>query len=129
MLHLLDIFLSIVHLAIIGFNLFGWIWPSARKAHFISILITAASWFILGIWFGIGYCPVTDWQWKVKEKLGEQNLPASFVTYFANKITGQNFSDAFINKVTVICFALSVLLSIYVNFIYKLWRKRKKETL
>ena len=129
MLHLLDIFLSIVHLSIIGFNLFGWIWPSARKAHLISILITAASWFILGIWFGIGYCPVTDWQWNVKEKLGEQNLPASFVTYFANKITGKNFSDAFINTVTVICFALAVLISIYVNFIHKLWRKGKKETL
>src|SRR6185295_15647493 len=111
MLQLLDILLTIAHLAIIGFNLFGWIWPATRKAHFICIMATGASWFLLGIWFGIGYCPVTDWQWQVKTKLGEQELPASFITYYADKITGRNFSESFINTVTVVCFALALLLS------------------
>src|SRR5215217_7632226 len=116
MLKLLDVFLTLVHFSIVGFNLFGWIWQATRRAHFICILVTAASWFLLGIWFGIGYCPVTDWQWRVKEKLGEQNLPASFITYMANKITGHNFSPALIDTVTVASFAAAVLLSVYVNF-------------
>jgi hypothetical protein len=73
MLLLLDLFLTLVHIAIVLFNLFGWIPKTTRKAHFISILLTAVSWFLLGIWFGMGYCPFTDWQWRVKEQLGERN--------------------------------------------------------
>src|SRR5450756_437447 len=80
MLRLLDIFLTFFHLIIIGFILFGWIWPATRKMHFICVLATAASWLLLGLWFGVGYCPVTDWQWQVKAKLGEHDLPASFIT-------------------------------------------------
>jgi hypothetical protein len=119
MLTLLDIFLTLVHLVIIGFNLFGWIWPATRKAHFICVLATAASWFLLGIWFGIGYCPVTDWQWRVKEQLGEHDLPASFIKYYADKISGENISSVFIDEVTIICFTIVALLSVYVNFIKK----------
>lgn len=123
MLHLLDVFLTLLHLVIIGFNLAGWIFPATRRLHFIFIMLTAASWFLLGIWFGIGYCPITDWQWQVKEKLGESNLPNSFITYFANKITGGHFSDAFVDRFTLIFFIAAVLLSVYVNFV-----KRKKDT-
>lgn len=122
MLWFLDVFLTLVHLVIIGFNLFGWIWMPTRKAHFICVLATAASWFLLGIWFGLGYCPVTDWQWRVKEQLGEHNLPASFVKYYADKISGKNISSSLIDLVTVISFAIAALISVYVNFIKK---KRK----
>lgn len=123
MLQLLDILLTIVHLAIVGFNLFGWIPTSTRRAHFISILLTTASWFLLGIWFGVGYCPFTDWQWQVKEKLGEKNLPPNFIEYFAEKITGSDFDSQFINNMIGICFALAAMVSIYLNFIA---RKREK---
>ena len=119
MLSFLDYLLTFTHFAIVVFNLFGWIPPATRKAHFISILLTAASWFLLGIWFGIGYCPVTDWQWEVKEKLGEKNLPSSFITYYAEKFTGHNFSPSLINTITVIAFFLAVGASIYVNFFVK----------
>lgn len=121
MLHFLDVLLTVLHLLIIGFNLSGWIFPATRKLHFIFILVTAFSWFILGIWFGMGYCPITDWQWQIKEKMGERNLPGSFITYYAHKITGRSFSDAFVNQVTLICFIVAALLSVYVNFF-----KRKK---
>ena len=119
MLKFLDILYTIIHLLIIGFNLFGWIWPRTRKAHLITIGATAASWFILGIWFGWGYCPVTDWQWDVKEKLGERDLPASFITYFANKLTGKDFSDRLVNEVTLIIFVLLIIITVYVNFFRK----------
>ena len=119
MLQLLDVFLTLVHLVIIGFNLFGWIWPATRKAHFICVLATAASWFLLGIWFGMGYCPVTDWQWRVKEQLGEHNLPASFIKYYADKISGKNISSSLIDMVTGVSFMVAALLSVYINFIKK----------
>ena len=122
MLQFVDVILTIVHLAIVAFNLFGWIPKITRKAHFISIVLTTASWFLLGIWFGMGYCPFTDWQWQVKEKLGEKNLPTNFIEYFSEKITGNDFDSQFINNVIAISFALVALLSVYINF-YK--RKRQ----
>jgi hypothetical protein len=119
MLKLLDVLLTILHLVIILFNLFGWMFSSTRKLHLISIILTAASWFILGIWFGMGYCPITDWQWNVKEKLGEHNLPSNFIEYFAEKISGRDLSSQLINTAIAVCFALAAILSVYVNFIRK----------
>ncbi len=119
MLTLLDIFLSLVHIALIGFNLLGWIWPATRKAHLISVALTAASWFILGIWFGWGYCPITDWQWQVKEKLGERNLPNSFIKYFADKVTGRNINRTLIDTLTLVFFLAAIVMSLYVNLLKK----------
>ena len=118
-LHALDLLLTLLHFAIIGFNLFGWIWKATRKAHLICIAITGACWFILGIWFGIGYCPITDWQWHIKERLGETNLPGSFIRYYADKISGRDVSDSFIDAMTAGSFFVAALLSVYVNFIGK----------
>jgi hypothetical protein len=116
MLLFADIFFTIIHLAIILFNLFGWIPRSTRRAHFIMVILTAASWFILGIWFGMGYCPITDWQWRVKELRGEINLPGNFVEYFAEKLSNHNFDSQLVNIVTGVSFALAALASVFVNF-------------
>jgi hypothetical protein len=116
MLLFADIFFTIIHLAIILFNLFGWIPRSTRRAHFVMVILTAASWFILGIWFGMGYCPITDWQWRVKELRGEGNLPGNFVEYFAEKLSNHNFDSQLVNIVTGVSFALAALASVFVNF-------------
>lgn len=123
MLQFLDVLLTVVHLSIVGFNLFGWMPRATRKAHFVSVLLTAASWLLLGLWFGIGYCPFTDWQWRVKEKLGETNLPSNFIEYFAEKITGNNFDAQFVNNVITVSFALVALISVYLNFFHR--KKRR----
>ena len=128
MLKLLDIFLSVIHLAIVFFNLFGWIPKKTRKAHFILIILTAASWFILGIWFGTGYCPLTDWQWKVKAKLGERDLPPNFIEYFLEKIFVQDVSSAFVNTLIAVSFAVAAILSVSVNFIMPALARRRSRT-
>src|SRR5277367_6719571 len=109
-LRVLDLLLTLFHLVIIGFNLFGWIWKSTRKLHFIVIIITAGCWFILGIWYGIGYCPVTDWEWHVKTQLGETNLPDSFIKYYADKISGTSVSDSLVDMAIAVCFSAASLL-------------------
>lgn len=114
---LLDWFFTLLHLVIIGFNLLGWIWPSTRKLHLIVVALTLGCWLILGIWYGLGYCPITDWQWQIKEKLGEVNLPNSFIKYYADKISGQDISSLFIDIVTGVSFTLAIMMTIYVNFI------------
>jgi hypothetical protein len=110
-LHFLDFFLTLLHLLIIGFNLFGWIWKSTRKSHFYLVIATIFSWVVLGFWFGFGYCPVTDWQWQVKAKLGERDLPNSFIKYFADKVTGMDISSTMIDAVTAVSFGLVVIVS------------------
>ncbi|MGI4730034.1 MAG: DUF2784 domain-containing protein [Janthinobacterium lividum] len=115
-LKLLDFLLTVVHLVIIGFNLFGWISPKTCKLHFVFVLLTAACWLGLGYWYGIGYCPVTDWQWQVKTQLGEQNLPNSFIKYEVDKIIGKDSNAVFIDIITAASFFLAAVISVYVNF-------------
>lgn len=115
-LQLLDYFYTIIHLLIIGANLFAWIWPKTRKIHLYIVGITLFCWLILGIWYGIGYCPITDWQWQVKEKLGETNLPNSFVKYYLDKITGKDIPDTTVDIITLGSFLIAIICSIKVNF-------------
>ena len=74
---------------------------------------------LLGIWFGLGYCPLTDWQWDVKAKLGATNLPKSFITWFAEKLSGTDISDSLVDTITAVVFALVAALSVYRNFFRK----------
>jgi hypothetical protein len=121
MLQFLDIVLTIAHISVTLFNLTGWIWKKTRKIHLITLALTILSWFVLGIWHGWGYCFLTDWQWDVKEKLGEKDLPNSFIKYFADKLTGQDFDPELVNNVTLACLVFAVAAAIFVNF-----RTRKK---
>ena len=127
MIKFLDILLTIAHLLLIGFNLFGWIWPATRKAHLICLLVTAGSWIILSPWYGLGYCPLTDWQWQVKEKLGEENLPASFIKYFADKVTGLHYNTDFIDSVTLFSLIGAFILSLYFNFLHRRFLEKNKK--
>lgn len=118
-LNFLDSLLTAVHFIIIGFNLFGWVFPATRKLHLYGVAITLGCWLILGIWYGIGYCPVTDWQWDVKTRLGEQNLPNSFIKYYADWITGTDINSTLIDILTLLFFLISILISVYLNFFRK----------
>lgn len=115
-LKLLDFLLTIFHLLIISFNLLGWISIKTRKLHFVFVLITAVCWIGLGYWYGLGYCPVTDWQWQVKTQLGEHDLPNSFIKYYVDQIIGTNTNAVFIDIITATCFFLAAVISVYVNF-------------
>lgn len=119
MYHFLDLLFTLLHTLVIGINLLGWIWVRTRKLHLAVVAATLFSWLVLGIWFGFGYCPLTDWQWQVKEKLGERNLPNSFIKYFADKISGGDIDAGLIDNLTLVIFVSVILISIYVNFIRK----------
>ena len=117
MLHFLDIFYTLLHIAIMGFNLTGWIWKRTRIAHVVLLCLTAGSWVVLGPWYGWGYCPITDWHWRVKLKLGETDLPNSFVKYLADKISGKDIPSSIIDGVTLGCLVFSIVAAFYVNLI------------
>lgn len=109
-----DVGLYIVHIAVILFNLLGWIWIKTLRAHLIVIAATAFSWVALGFWFGFGYCFITDWQWQIKRKLGETGLPASFITWFFHSV-GIPAPPSVVDWITAVTFGLAAALSLYRN--------------
>lgn len=121
MLQLLDTFFVVFHSALILFNLTGWIWKKTRSLHLAVISLTILSWFGLGLVYGLGYCPCTDWHWQVKRALGEVGLPASYVKYYLDGITGMDFDPATVDAVVAILGITALLLSVAMNL-----RDRKK---
>lgn len=116
MLHLLDILLFSIHIIIISVNLFGWIYIRTRKLHLIIVGLTLFSWLVLGLWKGFGYCILTDWHWDIKRKLGEKDLPHSFVSYLSNNVLGMSLSTSTVDYITVICFSVAIVMSIRLSF-------------
>ena len=111
----IDYFFIVFHGSLTLFNLTGWMWRRTRRIHLITIGLTIVSWFGLGIFYGWGYCPSTDWHWEVKRKLGETNLPHSYVKYYVDKLTGFSWEplvvDAAVLSLGLLAFALSCWLN------------------
>jgi hypothetical protein len=84
---LADWFFTLLHLAVIGFNLFGWISPKTRRLHRWCVAITAFCWIVIGWWVGrIGYCPLTEWHYRIKYLRGARHLPPSYIGYLLERI-------------------------------------------
>lgn len=115
MYQILDIFFFVFHSVLILFNLFGWIWKKTRRLNLVTLSLTAFSWIILGIWYGFGYCPSTDWHWTVRRELGYYDMPNSYIKFLVDELTGIDFPAATVDLWTGILLALAFLVSIYVN--------------
>lgn len=120
----LDIFFISFHTILIVFNLFGWIWRPLRKINLLTLIVTGASWFILGIFYGIGYCPLTDWHWTVLHKLGKYDLPNSYIKYLVERLSGLEVNAQTVDTCTVVFYFAALLVSVYVNF----FKQRKKSS-
>ena len=114
-LKFLDFLFFTVHSVFILFNVFGWILPRWRRMHLVALMITAFSWFGLGIWFGWGYCLCTDWHWQVREILGYQDMSSSYIHFLILKVTGANLSIDFVDACTLIIFLSAFIISTFLN--------------
>ncbi len=118
----LDFFLTTIHGCLVVFNLTGWLWRRTRRLHLGVIGLTILFWFGAGAFYGWGYCPLTDWHWQVKYRLGETGLPASYIKYYADRITGYD-TNALLIDASVLVLGLSALaLSLWTN--WRDWRSR-----
>ena len=120
----LNVFLFVFHIALIPFNLFGWIFRPLRRWNLITLGITAFSWIILGIFFGFGYCFLTDWHWQIREKLGHTNPYNSYIHFLVETLFDIQVSAALVDRYTGIFFAAAVIMSVVTNF--GLFRNKKK---
>lgn len=115
MYEFLDIFFFVFHTCLILFNLFGWIWKATRTLNLITLSATAFSWVVLGIWYGFGYCPCTDWHWMVRRELGYADMPNSYIKFLIDELTGLQFAAYTVDLWTGILFFSAFVISIYVN--------------
>jgi len=122
--HLLDILFVIFHSSLIIFNLFGWIWKRTRQINLVVLGLTGASWLFLGLIVGtLGYCPLTDWHFRILYKLGQTDLPSSYIKYLADRLTGLDVSASMIDNVTLFAFLIALGLSLIVNIRDKFFNK------
>ena len=112
---LLDYFFIVFHTLLILFNIFGWIWKKTRKLNLVLLLLTGLSWTLLGIFYGFGYCPLTEWHFNVLRKLGETNLPNSYIKYLVDRISGWDISANTVDLATLIVFLAALSISIILN--------------
>lgn len=111
----LDYFFVVFHSALIGFNAIGWIWQRTRRWHLLSVGAMWISWLGLGLVYGLGYCPCTDWHWRVKRALGEDDLPRSYIKYYFDRLTGQEWDAAAVDNGVLAAAIIMLALSIWAN--------------
>ena len=105
----------IFHIALIFFNLFGWISPRWRRLNLITLSLTAFSWFVLGIFYGFGYCFLTDWHWQVRDALGYSTESTSYIHFLILEITGVLMNEKLVDVFTAVFFFSAFAISIYLN--------------
>lgn len=111
----LDKFFFIFHSALILLILFGWIWRKTRVANLVVVLLTAFSWFILGIWYGFGFCPSTEWHWQVRMKLGYYDMPSSYTKFLIDSLTGLDVNEKMVDIFAVLFLTLALFASVLTN--------------
>lgn len=126
-LKIIDAFFFGFHSILVLFNVFGWLIPRWRFANFITLSLTAFSWFILGIWFGWGYCICTHWHWQVRDMLGNHDMSSSYIHFLILKITNIDIPINLVDSYTVIVFVLALIISTYLNV--RKWMTNKKTPL
>ncbi len=111
----LDKFFIVFHSLLTLFCMVGWIWSKTRKIHLYLMVLIAFSWLFLGIWYGLGYCPFTEWHWQIRYRLGDIEMPHSYIKFLLDSLTGLKWNATMVDVGTGTIFALSFIMSIILN--------------
>jgi hypothetical protein len=121
---ILDKFFLVFHSLLIIFLMTGWMWRKTRKINLVILFLTAFSWFILGLWYGFGYCPSTDWHWQIRMKLGHCDMPPSYLVFLIRSVTGLEPSQQLVDIFAVMFLFLAIGASLLTNF--RDWKKSRR---
>ena len=111
------------HSAWIFFNCVGWIWRQTRRLHIATVTLTVLSWFGLGIWYGWGYCPCTDWHWQVRARLGHSD-PPSYIQLMIDEVLGVDVSPNTADTLALVTLTAVTVISIRLNL--QDWRATRR---
>jgi hypothetical protein len=123
----LDVFFTVFHTCLVLFNLFGWIWKKTRLMNLITLLLTAGSWVVLGIFYGFGYCPLTDWHFRILSNLGYTGLPDSYLSFLFTRLTGLPIDQSVVDSVTLWGLIVALAISLYLNIRHWIRRAGRME--
>jgi hypothetical protein len=126
MLAFLNVFFFVFHTVFMLFNMFGWIWKRARRWHLYGLALTYGSWFVLGIWYGMGYCACTDFHWQVRRQMGIVDHSESYTHFLILKITGLNLNQVLVDYITLGIMLAATVISIVLNS--RDYRRKKRKT-
>jgi hypothetical protein len=112
---LLNYFFIAFHTALILFNSLGWAFYKTRKLNLLTLSLTFCSWFILGIWYGWGYCVCTDWHWQVRDKLGYHDTERSYIQFLFSKLLSIDLDVKTADTLAVVVFFASLAMSVFLN--------------
>jgi hypothetical protein len=107
----LNIGFFVFHTAFIAFNCLGWMSRRTRSWQLATVSLTALSWFGLGVWFGWGYCPCTDWHWEVRARLGFAD-PPSYVQLLIRELIGIEIGLEQANALAIVALAVAAVLGV-----------------
>ncbi len=114
---LIDILFVAFHSALILFNLLGWLHPRTRRLNLVTLLLTGLSWTALGLFYGFGYCPLTDWHFMVLDRMGTPTSYSSYVPYFLERMLGVTVTARLADRLTLGCYLAALACSATVNFV------------
>jgi len=121
----LDRFFFGFHSAVIVFALFGWLWKKTRVANLIVLSSIAFSWFVLGIWYGFGFCPSTEWHWQIRMRLGHSNMPESYIKFLVDSLSGLDVHAKLVDRLTLILFMVALVASLMTNL--RGWKTKRRK--
>ncbi|MBC8065356.1 MAG: DUF2784 family protein [Chlorobia bacterium] len=115
-MQVLDIVFFVFHTGLVLFNVLGWIWPKTRRWNLYTLLATAGSWFVMGIWYGLGYCLCTDWHFQVRRQLGYQDDSPTYIHLMIKMLTGADLDPGLVQTGTALGFVFGLVMSLITNF-------------
>lgn len=109
MLQLADMGCFLFHTVLVGFNMFGWIWKRTRVWHLIAMGLTSFSWFVMGAFYGWGYCLCTDWQFQIRDRLGYKDSATTYIQLLSEEALGISISRFTSDVLAITVFVLILL--------------------
>ena len=106
-----DLFFNVLHIMVILINSLGWIFNITLKPSLYLILITLSCWTLLGIFQGIGFCPLTYIHSHYLYTNYEFHLPFSYLDY----LLIDNFNLALTSKMISIVSIFVIFISLLIN--------------
>jgi hypothetical protein len=112
----LNIGFHLAHQSLIAFTLFGWAFCETRLLHLAAMVLVGISWLGLGFFRGFGYCLLTDLQWRLRERMGEERSAFGYMKFLADRLSGRDLDAKLVDAVTYItcavCCVASLLLTL-----------------
>lgn len=106
---LADWIFHFLHFFVILSNLTFWWFHKTLWVAQVTLSLTLVSWVVLGAIYGWGYCFLTDWQWRIKELLGQGQLPNSYIKFVLERLGWDLIPDVWVDLVVLLLMLLSVM--------------------